>query len=218
MTIKIFAEPLDAVESPKLDVPLVTRILFAGLASLVAIIPALTTAFTAFRVSRFISTLTNAENATALNVTTSLHLINTPLVVALGICALLAFVLALVLAIDPQRRLASVGLPLSIAIPLIAALPAMLLWSAETTTIDIVTNRYTGGESVAELAQRISMLLLGAIAWGALAGAIAFACSAGSLFFPVRRRTEADSLRRAFVWAVTGMLLLVFAGAWFIVV
>jgi hypothetical protein len=218
LTIKLFEEPLDATESAtQLDVSVASRILFAGLASLVAIIPALTAAFTAFRVSRFYATLVNAENAGSAHVISSLDLFNTPMVVALGISALLAFVIALLLAVEPKRQLASVGLPFSIGIPLIASIPSFMLWSVETTTLDLLSGKLVGG-SVDEVAQRISLLLMAAIVWGLGVVGVTFVCALVSLIIPVSKRTDALSLRRAFVWAVTGMLLLVFAGAYFVVV
>lgn len=218
MTIKLFEAPVETAEpAPPLDAPLATRMVFAGLASLVAIIPALTTSYAAFRVMQMYAGIRNAETAGAEYITSSLHVFNTPLVISLGVSALLAFVSALVLAVDPKYRLASVGLPFSIAVPIIAAIPGLLLWSAETTTLDILSGRLNSGP-VHEVAQRISLLVMGAIGWGLLAVAIAFACSIVSLILPVRRRTDADSLRRAFVWAVIGVLFLVFAGAYFVVV
>jgi hypothetical protein len=217
VTIKIFEEPLETAESQQLDVSILTRIIFCGLASLVAIVPALAAAITAFRLSRFFAGLRNAESAGSAVVTSNLHVLNTPLVVLLGASAFLAFLIALVLAVDPKYRLAAVGLPFSIGIPLIPAIPALLLWSVETTTLEILSGRLTGG-SVQEMAQRISMLLMGTMIFGLLAVGITFVCAVVSLCLPVRRRTEALSLRRAFVWAVTGVLFLVFAGAYFVVV
>ena len=218
MTIKLFDEPLEATEAAApLDVSIASRILFAGFASLVAIIPALTAAFTAFRVTRFYASMTSAEHTGRAYVTSSLDLFNTPMVVALGIAALLAFIIALVLAVEPKRQLASVGVPFSIGIPLVASIPALLLWSVETTTLDLLSGKLIGG-SVEEVAQRISLLLMAAMVWGLLAVGVTFACSVVSLCIPVSKRTDPLSLRRAFVWAVTGVLLLVFAGAYFVVV
>ena len=218
MTIKLFDEPLEATEAAQqLDVSIASRILFAGLASLVAIIPALTAAFTAFRVTRFYASMTSAEHTGRAYVTSSLDLFNTPMVVALGIAALLAFIIALILAVEPKRQLASVGVPFSIGIPVVASIPALLLWSVETTTLDLLSGKLVGG-SVEEVAQRISLLLMAAMVWGLLAVGVTCACAVVSLFIPVSKRTDPLSLRRAFVWAVIGVLLLVFAGAYFVVV
>jgi hypothetical protein len=218
LTIKLFEEPVEAAETAaQLDVSIAARIVSAGVASLVAVIPALTAAFTAFRVSRMYAGLRNAETAGSEHITSSLDVFNTPLVIALGASALLAFAIALILAVDPKRRLAAVGLPFSIGIPLIAAAPALLLWSVETTTLDILSGRLNSGP-VEVVAQNIALKLMGAIVSGVFAVGVAFVCSLVSLFIPVSKRTDAFSLRRAFVWAVTGVLLLVFAGAYLVVV
>lgn len=218
MTIKLFDEPLEAVESaPPLDASIASRLLFAGLASLVAVIPAVTASLTAFRITRLYAGMRNAETAGSAYITGNLDIFNTPLVIALGAAALLAFVIALLLAVDPKHRLASVGLPLSIGVPLIATASAVLLWSVETTTLDILSGRLNSG-SVTEVAERISVLLLAAMIWGVVAVGLTFVCAIVSLFIPLSKRTDAFSLRRAFVWAVTGVLLLVFAGAYFVVI
>jgi hypothetical protein len=218
LTIRIFEDPVEAAEAAaQLDVSMATRIVSAGAASLVPIIPALTGAFTAFRVSRLYAGLKNAETSGSEYITSNLDLINTPLVIALGASALLAFAIALILAVDPKRRLAAVGLPFSIGIPLIAAIPALLLWTVETTTLDILSGKLQSG-SVEEIAQKIALLLMGAMVSGVFVAGVTFVCSIVSLFIPVTKRTDATSLRRAFVWAVTGVLLLVFAGAYFVVV
>ena len=50
--------------------------------------------------------MTNAENAGAATVLGGIHVFNRPLVIALGISALLSFVTALVLATNEKYRLA----------------------------------------------------------------------------------------------------------------
>lgn len=216
MTLKLFEDTVQGAE-PQLNASIAHRILSSGFASLVGILPAVAAGITAFRISSFFATLVNAELATRAVVTASLHALNTPLVVALGISAFLAFVIALLLAVDPKHRLAAVGFPFSIGIPLIAFIPPSLLWSVETTMLNLLDGKLIGG-SVEEVAERISLLLLSAVIWAVLAVGITVVCAVISLCLPVHRRTDALSLRRAFVWAVTGMLLLVFAGAYFIVV
>ena len=216
MTLNLFEATVESAE-PQPDVSVGHRIVSSGFASLVAILPAVAAAITAFRISSFFATLVNAEVATRANVMAALHTLNTPLVVALGLSAFLAFVIALALAVDPKHRVASVGLPFSIAIPLVAFIPGLLLWSVETTMLALLDGKLIEG-SVDEVAQRISLLLLSAMIWGVLAAGITLVSAVISLCLPVRGRTDALSLRRAFVWAVTGMLLLVFAGAYFIVV
>ena len=217
MTTTLFEEPSEVVELSQAHVSIVERLVFCAWAVVVNVIPALAATYSALQVANFFRSLKNAENATKSNVFAHLHALNTPMVIALGISALLAFGFALVLAIEPRRRLASVGLPLSISVPILAAIPGLFLWFAETTTIDVFSSKLTNA-AVASMAQTISLLLFAALAWGLLVQGAAVVFSIVSLCIPIKRRTDAFSLRRAFVWAVTGMLLLVFAGAYFVLV
>jgi hypothetical protein len=218
LTIRLFDDSTDAAESsPQFEVSIASRILSCGLVSLIAVVPAITAAYCAYGAMNLFASMRDAESAKVSRILTNLHLLNTPLVIALGVSALLAFVIALVLAVDPKRRLASVGLPFSIGVPIIAAMPGLLLWFAETTTLDVVSGRFSNA-TIAITARNVSLLLLCTMICGVLALGATFICSIVSLLLPVQRRTDASSLRRAFVWAVTGTLLLVFAGAYFIVV
>jgi hypothetical protein len=192
----------------------VARILCCVWASAVSVIPALTATYSALQITRFFRSLKNAENATASNVLAQLHTINTPMVIALGVAAFLALSFALVVAIEPKLRLASVGLPLSIGVPLLAAVPALLLWVAETTTIDIFSGK-PAQTTIASTAQTVSLLLFGAMVSGLLVLGATVLFSIFSLCISIESRTDELSLSRAFVWAVTGTLLLVFAGAYF---
>src|SRR5262249_40599156 len=119
------------------------RILCCVWASVVSIIPTLAAAYTALQIPRFLRSLKDAENATASSVFPQLHTLNTPVVIALGVSAFLALAFALVVAIEPKLRLASVGLPLSIGVPLLAAMPALFLWFAETTIINVFSGKPT---------------------------------------------------------------------------
>jgi hypothetical protein len=216
MTITLFDETSEAVELSQVHVSIVERLLFCVWAGLVSVIPALAATYSALQITNFFRSLKNAEDATNANVFAHLHTLNTPMVIALGTSALLALGFALVLAIEPRRRLASVGLPLSISVPVLAAIPALFLWFAETTTIDAFSaNRM---DTVASTAHTVSLLLFAALVWGLLVLGAAVVFAIVSLCIPVKSRTDAFSLRRAFVWAVTGTLLLVFAGAYFVVI
>src|ERR1043165_3839762 len=109
MTIKLFEEPSEAVELSQAHVSLAERLLFSVWAVLVSGIPALAAAYSALQITNFFRSLKNAEEATNANVFAHLHTLNTPMVIALGTSAFLALGFALVLAIEPRRRLASVG-------------------------------------------------------------------------------------------------------------
>jgi hypothetical protein len=218
VTLRLFEEPAEVAESSQqADVSFPARLLFCGWASLVAAIPVITTIYSALGVTRLFRGMTNAESATAASVLAGLRSFNTPLVIALGVAALLAFGLALVLAINSKSRLASVGLPFSFGVPLLAAMPAVFLWLAEANTLDAISGRVTD-TPVHVLAQHISNLLFSALVSSLIWQALILTCAIVSLCIPTRKRTDAFSLRRPFAWAVSGMLLLVFAGAYFVLV
>lgn len=215
MSLRIFEEPVEVAEAPKPDdVSFWARLVFCAGASAVAVIPCLATSYTALGITNLFRGMTNAENSGMATVLDSIHVLNRPLVIALGISALLSFVTALILATNEKLRMAAVGLPFSIGVPIIAAMPPLFLWFSETTVIDVMTGKISEGP-VSEVAQIIANLLFAAAGLGLLAQGVVFACSVGSLVIPVRKRTDPTSLRRAFVWAVSGTLLLVFAGAYF---
>lgn len=218
MSLRIFDEPAQTAEAPAQVVPsFATRILFCTWAALVAVIPAITTAYSGMAITSVFRRMTNPEYAKTAVVMDALHRFNRPVVLALGIAALLAFAMALVVVTNDKGRLNSVGMPFSIAVPIIAGLPAVFLWFAETTTIDLLTGKLTNPH-VPTIAQTISNLLFCAIAAGLLAQAVTLVCAIVSLFIPITKRTDPLSLRRAFTWAVSGTLLLVFAIAYFVIV
>ena len=218
MSLRIFEDPVEAAESPQpADVSFWARIIFCAGAALVAVIPGFVTTYSALAITNLFRRITNAENASASNVLDNIHLFNRPLVIALGISALLSFGTALVLATNEKYRLAAVGFPFSIGVLIIAATPPLLLWFAETTIIDVMTGKITDG-SVSVVAQKISNLLFSAAGLGLLAQGATFVCSVVSLCIPVTKRADPSSLHRAFTWAVSGAVLLVFAGAYFILV
>ena len=215
MSLRIFEDAPEAAESSEpLDVSFGARILFTAWAGIVAAIPAFTTGYCGLAITNVFRGMTNAETASSTVVFNSMHSFNRPVVITLAISALLSFGMALVLAINPRARLAAVGLPFSIAVPIIAALPAVVLWFGETTTLDVLTGKMTHAP-VQETAQTISNLFFSAIVLGLLAQGVTLICAIVSLFMPLRKRDDPFSLRRAFVWAVSGTLLLFFAGAYF---
>lgn len=218
MTIRLFEELGEAVElSQQAHVSMADRLLFCVWASTVSVIPALAATYSTLQITKFFRSMKNAENVTTSGVFAQLHIFNTPVVIALGVSAFLALGFALVLAIEPKRRLASVGLPLSIGVPILAAMPVLLLWFAETTTIDVFSGKPTD-TTIASTAETVSLLLFGALVSGLFVQGAAVVFSIVSLCIPIESRTDEFSLSRAFVWAVTGMLLLVFAGAYFVLV
>lgn len=218
MSLRIFDDQVAVAEELKPDeVSFWARLIFCGGASLVAGIPCLATSFSALGVTNLLRGMKNAETAGMEYVLNGIHVSNRPLVIALGISAVLSFVTALVLATDEKRRMAAVGFPFSIGVPIIAATPALFLWFPETIVIDVVTGKITEGP-ISEVAQTIANFLFAAVGLGLLAQGVLFVCSVISLCIPVRKRTDPAALRRAFPWTVSGTLLLVFAGAYFTLV
>ena len=218
MTTRLFEADLEAAESAQqTQVSLAARLLHCIWASLVAVIPAIAASYTALQITNVFRNMRNAETSGSEAVLGPLPVLNTTMVIALGVSAFLAFAIALVLAVDAKSRIASVGLPFSIGILLTAATPAWFLWLAETTVIDVVSGKVID-TPVPVVAQNVSLLLLSALASGLVAQAVILICAIISLCIPTARRTDALSLRRAFVWAVSGTLLLVFAGAFFILI
>ena len=218
VSLRIYDEPRETVESPEqVNAPIASRILFALWATVIVVMSALTALYSALQVTNLFRNMRNAEDARAATVFAQLHSSNTPLILGLGASALLAFVLALLLATDDKRRVASVGLPFSIGVPIFAAAPALLLWWAESITIDLLNGRLVRA-SVAETAGTVSLLIFCAMLAGLVVQAAALVCAIVSLCIPTRSRSEALSIRRAFVWAITGTLLLAFAGALFLLV
>lgn len=218
MSLRIFEDPVEVTESPQPeDVSFWARIAFCAGAALVAVIPGFVTTYAALGITNLFRGMANAETSGAATVLDNIHVFNRPLVIALGFSALLSFVTALVLATNEKLRLAAVGLPFSIVVLIIAVMPALFLWIAETTIIDVMTGKITSGP-IADVAQRISNLLFSAAGLGLLSQGATFVGAIISLCIPVRKRTDPSSLRRAFMWAVSGILLLVFAGAYFVIV
>ena len=218
MTTRLFEEPVETVEpSQQAHVPLATRLAYAVGASLVAIVPAVAATYSAFQVTRLFRSMTNAENARAVTILANFSVSNAPLIIALVVAALLAFALAIVLATDSQRSVASVGLPFSIAVPILGAMPALLLWWAESMVIDILSGKLKDAP-VQATAETISNLLFWAIASGLAVPGAVFVGAVVSLCIPVRSRMNAFSIPRAFVWGAVGMLLLILAGAYLVLI
>lgn len=217
-TLGIFEEPTEATELAQLgEVSFPTRLLFCGWASFVAVVPAITTTYSALGVTNFFRSFKDHEDPTTGMVLNQLHTLNTPLVVALAVAALLALGIALVLATNPRHRLASVGLPFSIATPIIAATPAVFLWFAETTTMDVFGGEISNAQ-IPIVAENLVIFLFFAQVLGLLALGAACLCAMISLCIPPHSRTDALSINRVIVWAISGTLLMAFAAAYVVLV
>lgn len=218
MTLRIFEERVEVAEPAQQgDASFPARLIFCGWASLVAVVPTIISTYSALGVTNIFRGMKDAENATPTVVLSQIEAFNTPLVIGLGVAALLAFALFIVLATSSRHRLASVGLPFSIGVLLIAATPALFLWFAETTTLDVFAGRMTNA-AIPVVARNISLLLFTAQALGLVAQGATLCFAIVSLLIPAQSRRNALSLNRAIVWAVSAMLLLGLAAAFVVVI
>jgi hypothetical protein len=218
VSLRIFEEPHETAEPiEQTQVSILSRIGFGFWALMVALIPAAVANVSSIRIINLFRSMTNAETAGSAYVLGSLNVINTPMVIALGVASFLAFGMAIALAVYPKLRLAAVGLPFSIAIPILAALPGVFLWNAESNIADLLGGKLRN-VSVPEFAQTTNNLVLLGLVSSIVVIALILVCGIVSVCLPRRFRGDPASAPRAFVWAVSGILLLVFGGLFFVVV
>src|SRR5687768_5972979 len=144
MVLRILAEPIEEPIEPA-RVPIALRLFGCTVACLLALIPALAAGYSASRLTSFLSGMKSVESVpSAVMIVSTIRSFNEPLIIGLAVSALLALAFGLVLAINPKFRLASVGVPCSIATLFMAAGPALFLWSAETRVLDVVVYNKIG--------------------------------------------------------------------------
>ena len=124
---------------------------------------------------------------------------NRPLIVAALAAAVLAGSLAVVVLRKPQ---AFPGLALSL-VPLLACVPALLLWFTEGFIVDVLAGDETG--PVGEISQRVATLLIASAGGAVLLIAVAFAALGISL---ARPRSGDPALPPVAVWTAMAVLLL----------
>jgi len=76
-------EPVESAQ-PR-ETSFAARILCCVWAAVVSEIPALAAIYSALQITRFFSSMKNAEDATTSSVFAQLHILNTPMVIALGV-------------------------------------------------------------------------------------------------------------------------------------
>ena len=194
------------------------RIVGCLVASAVAVIPSVTAAYCAYQIRNFFSNLMpeqlSEEPLTVSSLIVAFGAINKPLVIALCFAALLAIAFAIFIAINPKRRLISVGMPFSFGAPLIGCATAFSLWLAEANILTVLESAYTGTEIGSKLAT-ISMLIVGTYTMALVAVGASFMGSIVSLLRSPQSRGLPLSATRATIWIMGGVLLLVCAGAFF---
>jgi hypothetical protein len=211
-------EPREATESiEQAKVSIAIRLLFSFWAVLVVVLPGFAASLGALRVTSVFTNLVNAEEAGSTAIQTGLHLSNKPLIVAFVVSAILAFGMAVALATSQKRRLAGVGLPLSIAIPILAVTPGAFLWFAEKNIVDLLAGMVTD-VSIADFVIRVTTSRFLALGSGLLVQGVVVLCAVISLIRSPQARTDPLSLPRVFIWLVSGVLLLMFAGLFSVLV
>jgi hypothetical protein len=128
---------------------------------------------------------------------------NLLLIAAALVAALLAGFLAFAVARKPARAAAFPAVWFSLLVPVLAWVPALLLWSAESYSLNIAGNGPGATGSIAEASQHLANLLMGTA--GAALAAIAFAVGTFALS---RTGTGRDARSCAMAWAGAAALLL----------
>ncbi|HKN83090.1 MAG TPA: hypothetical protein VJW17_06635 [Pyrinomonadaceae bacterium] len=218
MVLRIFEEPTDEPTQP-VDVSIAVRLAGCAVAWLVAFMPAITAGSSTLQLVRFFRSITPETASSKTAIMSALSNLNVPVIIGLCVSALLAFAFAITLAMKPRFRLASVGLPCSVGVLMMAAAPALLLWTAETDIVDVLnlTTRSSSAE-VASTAKTVSELMFAALGLSILTIPASFIAPLVTLLVSPQSRTEPFSQRRVMVWLCGAVLLLVLAGAYLIVV
>jgi len=210
--LKLFEEPTDE-PSQLAGVPIGVRFAGCAVAWLVAFIPAFTAMISAYLLTRFLRSMNNPQSIpSSAMIVSQIGMFNQPLVIGLGVAALLSFVFAMALTINPRLRLASVGFPCSIAILIIAAGPAVLLWCAETHILDALDIKVGSQADVETTASTIALLMFCALLAGILATPASFVVPLVSLLRSPQLRSDALSPHRVMIWLFGSVLLLAFSG------
>ncbi|MEA2562036.1 MAG: hypothetical protein QOH06_3540 [Acidobacteriota bacterium] len=142
-------------------------------------------------------------------VAAGLYEANRPLIAAAAVAAILAGWLTVAVLRKPW---AFPGLPLSFA-PVLACVPALLLWMVESFTLAVIDPHATGSAaSIGEESQRLSNLVIASFGSAITVLLIVIAIFAVSL---ARPRSTDSSLPPAAVWAAMTVLLLGLAVAFY---
>jgi len=217
MVLRILDDPINEPSEP-VDVSIAVRLAGCAVAWLVAFMPAITAGSSTYRLVKFFRSMTPETASSKAAIMSVLSNLNVPLIIGLCVSALFAFAFAIALAIKPRFRLASVGLPCSVGVLIMAAAPALFLWTAETHIADVLnlTTRSSSAE-VASTAQTISQLMFAALGFSILTVPASFIAPLVSLLVSPQSRGEPFSQRRVMVWLCGAVLLLVLAGAYLII-
>jgi len=178
-------------------------------ALLVAIIPAAGAALGAQSVMKVFREMAEAGLGGVVSVSIAVNQANPPLIAGALAAAVIAGCLAVALIRRPERAAPLPGLPFSILLSVLACGPALLLWAIESYSLDFLANRVKVA-SVAEGAQHLENLLIGAIALALVVIVISLAALARSRAVS---RVVGNARARAVAWAGAAVLWLALAAA-----
>jgi hypothetical protein len=172
-------------------------------AALVAILPAAAAAYGARCVIKNFEDLALTGSGGVGTVAQGHAESNLLMIAAALVAALLAGFLAFAVAGKPARAAAFPAVWFSLLVPVLAWVPALLLWLAESYSLNVAGNGPGAAGSIADAAQHLSNLLMGSV--GAGIAVIAFAVGAFALS---RTGTGRDARSCAMAWVGAAVLLL----------
>ena len=185
------------------------RLLWRALAALAAVLPAAGAALAVRGVMNVFQGMALTGSGGVGAVSAGLYEANRPLIVAAVAAAILAGWLTVAVLRNPRSF---PGLPLSFA-PVLACVPALLLWMVESFTLAVIDPHATGSAaSIGEESQRLSTLVIASFGSAVAVVLIVSAIFAVSL---ARPRSRDSSLPPAAVWAAMTVLLLGLAVAFY---
>jgi hypothetical protein len=180
-------------------------------AALVAVLPAAGAAYGAREIINVFRAMAVIGSGGVGAVSMGISESNRPLMAAAVAAAAISGFLAVALARKPAQAAAFPGLPFSLLAGL-ACVPALILWAAESFSLDVLANRVTG--PVAGASQHLANLLIGTVA---LAVGVILLTVALWVLSPVSRTScNPSAWPRVAAWAGAVALLLCLAALFYV--
>lgn len=189
--------PSDSAATPQ-------RLLWHLVAMFAGLLPAVGSVWAARSVFRVFEQMAVSGSAGVATVAAGLYQANGPLIISGAIATLLASLICLFALRRPTHAASFPGLPLSCLVTGAACIPALLLWRAESFTLDVVANRV--GTGVVQAVSHLSTLIMASFCLGL---ALAILVVVTTLVAASRSRTRSAGYPRVrvAVWAVNTLLL-----------
>lgn len=189
--------PSDSAATPQ-------RLLWNLVAMFAGLLPAVASAWAAWSVFRVFQLMAASGSAGVATVAAGLYQANGPLIIAGAIATLLASLICIFALRGPTRAASCPGLPLSFLVTGASCFPALLLWRAESFTLDVVAGRVR--TAVVDAVSHLSTLVMTSFFLGlALATLVVVTTLVAALRF--RTPSPGSPRVRAAVWAVNTLLL-----------